>query len=84
MDDQLTLLEADRPRRQWIPTCGDCGRRIWSPDSVRIRLGGLFGGRCYRRRARATPRLIIPTRIHVRPPGDIPGQLAIHHPACDA
>ncbi|MGW6502941.1 hypothetical protein [Nonomuraea angiospora] len=75
-----------KPRRRgrWVPCCDDCGRRIWSKKSLRRRLGGLLlGGGCYRKRVRATRRLVISSRITVRPPGDIPGQLDITTPHTD-
>ncbi|WP_327088548.1 hypothetical protein OIE66_40575 [Nonomuraea sp. NBC_01738] len=68
-----------RPRRgrRWTPRCDDCGRRIWSAEALHRRFGLLLGDTCHRRRVRAARRLIIPIRIPVRPPGDIPGQIAI-------
>ncbi|MGI5286608.1 hypothetical protein ACQEVF_25170 [Nonomuraea polychroma] len=92
MAEQLALpvprrrrLRGRRGRRRarragrWVPLCDDCGRPIWSARSLKRRFGLLLGGRCYRKRARAARRLAVSlsTRIPVRPPGDIPGQLAI-------
>lgn len=70
--------ELPRPRKRWAPRCDDCGRRIWSTAAIRRRFGLLLGDTCHRRRVRAARRLVIPIRIPVRPPGDIPGQLTIH------
>lgn len=65
----------ERSRRRWVPTCDDCGRRIWSPRALRRRFGSHLGSGCYRKRAELRRRITI--RIAYSPPGDIPGQLEI-------
>ncbi|PZG20632.1 hypothetical protein [Nonomuraea aridisoli] len=70
-----------RRRRRWVARCDDCGRRVWAKDSLaRGADGRRRGGGCRRKWRRATRRLAVPQRIVVRPPGEIPGQLAIEDP----
>ncbi|GAA3027629.1 hypothetical protein [Streptosporangium longisporum] len=70
----------ERPRRRrtgWVAKCADCNRRIWAESSLRRRFGRHLGGGCYRKRVRASRRLVISQTFTVRPPGHIPGQIAI-------
>lgn len=76
LPDPPPAPEPHPPRRgrKW-KQCEDCRRRIWAAKSLTRRFGLLLGEGCYRKRARAARRLSPSTRITVRPPGHIPGQL---------
>jgi hypothetical protein len=68
-----------------VPRCDDCGRRVQAAESLRVGPDGKRrGDKCRRAYNRARRRLTIPVTITVRPPGDIPGQLAITDPDQDS
>ncbi len=66
-----------RSRRRRVPRCDDCGRRVWSHDSLRVGPDGRRrGDKCRRKLARLTPRVRLALgRVRRMAPG--PDQLTI-------